>query len=295
MAMLVVMSLSLLILQQQQFAQAVTLNLSPVVIPTDGNIGICPVQEKRDEIIQNITAEVKNIIQENYTYSYISNCGEGLWYRVAYLNMSNSSQKCPSAWRENNTNGIRSCRRPTQTSSGSCSGTLYSTRRQYSKVCGRAIGYQIGSTDGFRHANSHTIDSFYVYGVSFTHGMPRNHIWTLAAGLTEGGYSSDPQWNCPCADPNNTRNAAVPSFIGDNYYCESGNPTSSFEAYRLYSSDPLWDGKQCEGECCSNGKSPPWFSVELPSPTTDDIEVRICIPQPSYDDVAIELLEIYIQ
>ena len=32
----------------------------------------------------------------------------------------------------------------------------------------------------------------------------------------------------------------------------------------------------CEGECCSNGKSPPWFSVTLPNPTYDDIEVRIC-------------------
>ena len=63
----------------------------------------------------------------------------------------------------------------------------------------------------------------------------------------------------------------------------------------LYSSDALWDGEQCEGECCSNGRSPPWFSVELPNPTTDDIEVRICIPQANYDDVVIELLEIYIQ
>ena len=291
MAPIVVMSLSLIILQQQQFAQGVA--LGPVVIPTDGNIGICPVQEKRDEIIQNITAEVKNIIRENYTYSNIRNCGEGLWYRVAYLNMSNSSQQCPSAWRENNTNGIRSCRRP-RTYSGSCSGTLYSTRRQYSKVCGRAIGYQIGSTDGFLYANSRTIDSFYVYGVSITHGTPRNHIWTLAAGLTEGGLSSNPQWNCPCADSSNPDNAAVPSYIGDNYYCESGNPTTSYELHHLYSSDPLWDGERCEGECCSNGKSPPWFSVELPNPTSDDIEVRICIPQESFDDVAIELLEIYI-
>ena len=87
----------------------------------------------------------------------------------------------------------------------------------------------------------------------------------------------------------------MPSFVGDNYYCESGNPTNTYNLYHLYSSDPLWDGEQCEGECCSNGKSPPWFSVQLPSPTTDDIGVRICIPQGSYDDVAVELLEIYVQ
>ena len=87
----------------------------------------------------------------------------------------------------------------------------------------------------------------------------------------------------------------VPSFISDNYYCESGNSDISYIHSHFYSSDPLWDGEQCEGECCSNGKSPPWFSVQLLNPTTDDIEVSICIPQQSYDDVPIELLEIYIQ
>ena len=63
------------------------------------------------------------------------------------------------------------------------------------------------------------------------------------------------------------------------------------------SNDPLWDGKNCEGTCCSNGKSPPWFSVELSSQTTEDIEARICADEHSDDneDVFIELLEIYIQ
>ena len=48
-------------------------------------------------------------------------------------------------------------------------------------------------------------------------------------------------------------------------------------------------------QCCSNGKSPPWFSVELPNPMTDDIEVHLCVPLPTYDDVAIQLLELYVQ
>jgi hypothetical protein len=66
------------------------------------------------------------------------------------------------------------------------------------------------------------------------------------------------------------------------------------DAYHLYSTDPLWDGQQCENQCCSNGKSPPWFSMELPNPTTDDIEVRICIGQPSYDDIVIQIIELYV-
>ena len=76
-------------------------------------LGICPVQEKRDESIQNIKAEVENIKRKlnyfNGTNTIVQNCGEGLWHRVAYLNMSNSSQQCPSAWREYNSSGIKLC------------------------------------------------------------------------------------------------------------------------------------------------------------------------------------------
>ena len=199
-----------------------------------------------------------------------------------------------SSWREYNTSGARGCGRP-ETSSGSCPSTFYTTSHQYSRVCGRAIGYQIGSTDAFGGgAVGQTIDSYYVYGVSVTHGVPRNHIWTLAAGLSEGGFTTQSA-NCPCSNPSHPGNAVPPSFVGNHYYCESGNPTSTFVGRRFYPSDPLWDGQQCEGQCCSNGKSPPWFSVELPNPTTDDIEVRICMPQGSFDDVAIQLLELYVQ
>ena len=280
-----------------------TSTLNPVVITSQGAFGVCPSQEERENAIQTIKTFVQSI-QESYANNITSTdadvnlnpfCGEGEWYQVANLNMSDSSQQCPSAWREYNSNGIRTCTGP-DSSSGNCSGTSYSTGRQYRKVCGRAIGYQIGSTDGFGNTAAFhaSIDSYYVYGVSFTHGTPRNHIWTLSSGLTEGQYPVA-SFNCPCADPSNTDNSVVPSFVSDNYYCESGNPTSS-TAHTFYSSDPLWDGEQCEGECCSNGKSPPWFSVQLPNPTTDDIEVRICIPERiDGNDVAIELLVIYIQ
>ena len=59
--------------------------------------------------------------------------------------------------------------------------------------------------------------------------------------------------------------------------------------------DPLWDGQRCEGVCYDNGKSPPWFSVELPNPTIDEIEVRICSSECTYQDAIVQLMEIYIQ
>ena len=116
--------------------------------------------------------------------------------------MSDFSQNCPTVWREDTTNGIRSCRRP-QSSTGSCVGTSFSSARVYNKVCGRVIGYQVASTDGFGGGALHqNIDSYYVYGVSITHGMPRNHIWTLASGITESGgqFGIELGHNCPCSD-----------------------------------------------------------------------------------------------
>ena len=269
---------------------AVSAKLDPVQI--HGDEETCPLQEKRDLAIQNIKASIQTILRNNFSPP-VSPCGSVEWHRVAHLDMRNPSHRCPSSWREYNSNGIRGCRRP-HSSSASCHGTVYATSRQYSRVCGKVIGYQYGGTDGFGNgAFGQTIDSYYVYGVSVTHGTPRNHIWTFAAGVSEGEYTLHVAFNCPCSN-NGPHDSFLPSFIGDNYYCESGNPASTFDVYHLYSNDPLWDGQQCEYQCCSNGKSPPWFSAELPNPTTDDIEVRICIGQPSYDDIVIQLIELYV-
>ena len=214
-----------------------------------------------------------------------------------YMNSSSQQSECPSPWVYNNTkfNGIMTCKRP-RSQSGSCSPTLYTTSRQYSRVCGRAIGYQIGGTDAFFHlADSQPIDSAYVYGVSITHGTPRNHIWTYAAGVSEGLYMYQ-DGNCPCSNLSHPDSEFPPMFVGDNYFRESGNLTNFYTLGLMYSSDPLWDSQQCEGECCSNEISPSWFSAELPNPTTDDIEVRICVPEGSQDDdIAVQVLELYVQ
>ena len=65
----------------------------------------------------------------------------------------------------------------------------------------------------------------------------------------------------------------------------------------MYTDDKLWDGEQCssEGTCCTD-KSPPWFNIDIPTPTSDDIEVRICGNENlGNENTPIELLEIYVQ
>ena len=96
---------------------------------------------------------------------------------------------------------------------------------------------------------------------------------------------------CPC---NNGNTNNPPPFVGNNYYCESGNPNSSAPDDLLYVNDPLWDGQQCsmEGSCCSTA---PWFTVDLTTPTSDNIEVRICSDFNTSEDTPIQLLELYIQ
>ena len=243
-----------------------------------------------DDIILNLdqlgdtTKGINDIISTLQLHFY---CGAGQWNRIAYLNVSDPSQQCPSDWKEVTTNGVRACGR-LAASTASCPGTFYSASSMYQRVCGRVIGYQDSSPDGFN--TPRTINDAYIDGVSITYGQPRNHIWSYVAGVTERS-SIHIISNCPCSTVAGT---GAQSFVGDNYYCESGNPTDTYRSFRI--ADKLWDGKQCEGTCCTDPKSPPWFSVHLPNLTTENIEVRICGDEASEnEDTPIELLEIYVQ
>lgn len=213
----------------------------------------------------------------------------GGWTRVANLNMSDPSEQCPGDWTQRSLGlGLRLCGR----GGSSCFSAMFNTYNiNYTRVCGRVIAYQYSSTDAFVGTS---IESHYVDGVSLTHGLPgeRQHIWTFACGLQETRNPGYPANSCPCVSE-----TVVPSFIGDDYYCESGNPGPSFTGV-LYD-DPLWDGQGCGAPpCCELNDPPgaPWFCKQLAQPTTDNIEARICSNQsPSNEDTPISLIELYIQ
>ena len=218
-------------------------------------------------------------------------CGAGEWYHVAHLNMNDPTEQCPPVWREYNISRVRACGRPNSTE-GSCPATLYTSDHQYSRVCGRVIGYQEDSPDAFVDSNANNASQIYMDGVSITYGTSRQHIWSYVAGVTESSPSHTPN-NCPCSVEGGD---GPPSFVGEHYYCESGNPTDVGGSPVLLTKDPLWDGQQCEGACCIGTNSPPWFSVQLPALTTDAIEVRICGNEATInEDTPIALLDIYVQ
>ena len=95
---------------------------------------------------------------------------------------------------------------------------------QYSQVCGRIIGYQVGHPQAFHLENSNepqVIDSSYVDGVSLTFGSPRKHIWTFANATDEANAGND-RSRCSCTD--SSRPNTPPSFVGNDYFCETGVP-----------------------------------------------------------------------
>ena len=103
------------------------------------------------QILNQLDAKLEHFIslQTQYTSTQTqTHCGPGLWHRLIYLNMSDPLQQCPFAWREYNMNGVKACGRPGN-SSGSCAAIRYFTYRQYTRVCGRVIGYQFASPDAF--------------------------------------------------------------------------------------------------------------------------------------------------
>ena len=153
-------------------------------------------------------------------------------------------------------------------------------------MCGRIIGYQFASPDAFKQGSQQQLD-----GITVNHDTI--HIWSYVAGLSENSNSTHPRSTCPCSTG---QGRDPPAYVGDNYYCESGNSLSNFRPGYLYTNDKLWDGQQCEGTCCTDSNSPLWFSIRLPTPTTDMIEVRICCDQSTDDeDVPVELIELYVQ
>ena len=211
----------------------------------------------------------------------------GGWTRVANIDMTDPSQplagvshvnvshvnECPDGFRlvTRTTAPLRTCGRPGP--AGCVSTTFPVNGIEYSQVCGRVIGYQFGTPDAINVGL--TIDQNYVDGVSLTHGQsPRQHIWTFAAVRYE---------------------IVVPAFIGQDYFCETGNRDSY--QYIFFPDDPLWNGQGCgaDSTCCSFN-NPPWFCKQLPQPTTDDIELRLCGDEDTNnEDTPLEMAEIYIK
>ena len=258
------------------------LNISPLVLPTSCK----QIQNQIPTSPSGYYVLASDFGSTNYTaYCNMGTlCGSGGgWTRLAYLDMSDATQNCPSGFRLYQSGGVRACGRPV-TNSGSCVSVQFpSNGISYSQICGRVTGYQYKTTDAAVRSD---INSYYVDGVSITRGSPRQHVWTFINGWSDSYDNS----HCNC-------NQQPQAFIGNNYFCESGNPTD--DANQLFIADPLWDGQNCgsyESTCCS-ATGIPWFHRDYGSTTTTDyIELRVCGDEgTSNEDSPVGYYEIYIK
>ena len=280
-------------------AQQLSLQLLPFINAS------CPSAAVETDIQDQVRSLLRDIVIPSLR---TCGCGGPGWTRIAYLNMSDPSQQCPPNWNLTST-PVRGCSGSSLQHSSCDSAIFPSTGSSYSRVCGRMNAFQKGSTDAFDASvrgvlgtmPNPGLEDAYVDGVSLTHGAAgsRQHIWTFAAAL----FESDPHISilqffvCSCTTTNITWPYQVPSFVGNNYFCDNGNPGPGWVFSTVYADDLLWDGQGCgPTNACCEFNNPPWFCTTLPQPTTDDIELRICRDEPvSNEDSIITFIDIYVQ
>ena len=213
-----------------------------------------------------------------------------VWKRVGYLNMSDPTQQCPDSWQKF-TSPVASCAKK---GSGPCDSVIIATSgASYQMVCGVFLGYEKGTPDAFNSyaGLGRNLETYYVDGVSITYGSPgnRHHVYTYAAGNSE--FAS--LYSCPCAG-----GTSPPSFVGSDYYCESGNPLNIFIiGSTFFGSDVLWDRQLCRQDevTCCDPSNLPWFCKTFPTPVTQSLEVRICLDEAlDNENVALEFFDLYI-
>ena len=107
-------------------------------------------------------------------------------------------------------------------------------QRPFTRVAGRAIGYQVGTPEAFVRTiilGSANLEGVYVDGLSVTYSTSlspmNNHIWTFAAGVTETHTN---RFGCPCVGG---LDSSLPDFLQDSYFCESAASSISLEHFLM--------------------------------------------------------------
>ena len=193
----------------------------------------CPSQDDVDSFHRN----AGRIIEKKFKQF---TCGGTDWTRVAYLNMFDPQQTCPSNW-SLKTSPVRGCGRPSSSNKTICNSVVYSVSgRRYSSVCGKVVAYHKYLSRGIFSVwnnSTNSIEESYVSGVSITHGPPgtRQHVWTFVGTRQEQDKDINRKFNCPCSNTMAPWAYKVPLFIGNDYFCDTGNrgPGSNSSAFYI--------------------------------------------------------------
>ena len=232
----------------------------------------CALRYKNDPKLKSGTYELTINGKKQSVYCSMGElCGvKGGWMAVGHFD-GPSNDKCPNdefALSPMLETGFRVCK-----ASGSCASVPLETYGvTYTDICGTVYGYQAGATVAFD--STADINSPYLSGVSITRTVTgpekRRHVFSLAAGEAEKSTSQDA---CPC---NKGATHKPPTFVGDDYFCESGSPDVPTST-KILQDDLLWDGSQLQHAEAKCKKSlMPAFKRSISPPTSDQLELRLC-------------------
>ena len=96
---------------------------------------------------------------------------------------------------------------------------------------------------------------------------------------------------CPCSQ---LSCELPPSFIHNNYYCESSTMT---EILGISADDLVWDGDGYSyGSSYCSEPNLPWFYHQIQLTASEDTETRICHDEAASDEnVLVKELQLYVQ
>ena len=223
-------------------------------------------------------------------------CGDGVWMRIAYFDTNQPLAECPDPLMRLVVGGNSYCLR--QTANG-CDSVFFDVLgRNYSEVCGMIVAKQYGHINAFADAPSAaTVDDTYAEGILITRGSPRQHVWTYTVADVANppvGYTNPDK--CPCIG--HASAPQPPSFVGNDYYCDSANDAAGDAVANQLYNKTLWnsEGPMCSvsATCCENPDQP-WFKKKLDAPVNDNIELRWCGNNDLIEATATERVELYIR
>ena len=193
--------------QEQQENATLPISYPPTVL--EGDSESCASIEEREmartQICEDIRGSLRDVVIP--TLDIVTPCGGPGWTLAASLDMTDPTQNCPSAEDERTESGKRLCFQQPSGSPGCDSVTFPTDGKQYTHVCGRAIGYQYAYPDAFGHDEP---PGTYMY--NWNHYVRR---WPECDTRAAGGSNTHLDiccwawWNewwykfCPCDNPAN--------------------------------------------------------------------------------------------
>lgn len=191
----------------------------------------------------------------------------GGWTRI--VNYNRATDGCLENYSELDNSCLKTTRVDTQ--------IINTAGLMYNEVRGNVIARQYASTNAFKRFNaSSNIDDIYIDGISFSYNdenSNRAHIFSYAIAISNSVSGDDRA--CPASG-----GATPPAFVGNNFYCESGNSSGSWEL-ELYEPQ-LFRNKE--------------FSITLNEETRSPIEIRVMNDEYfNNESIAIESYYIFVR